>query len=216
MATRQSNFELKVGIVGLIGLLILFIIVFSIGGFWFNPGYTLTIRFGSASGIDVGAPVLVAGVTSGEVRAINVSFNEGQTVVDLLIWLKKGILVPDNSTAEIKTLGLLGEKYLDILPGQHAQKFLQEGEFLSGKDPVSMDNLISKGHELAVELDASAKTLHAILEKVESGEGTIGKLLADDKLYYDIEDLVVDLKAHPWKLLHREKEKKSDEGKGRR
>jgi len=207
MATRRSNFELKVGIFAFIGLLILFMIVFSIGDFYLlNPGYTLTVRFTTASGIDIGAPVHVAGVVSGEVKGIKVDFAEGKTRVDLLVWLKKGSLVSDNSVAEIKTLGLLGEKYLDIFPGQNPQKFLQQGDLLVGKDPISMDNLIAKGHEAASELEASAQTLHAILQKVESGEGTVGKLLVDDKLYHDIESLVEDIRAHPWKLLRRERD----------
>lgn len=75
-----------------------------------------------------------------------------------------------------------------------------------GKDPLSMEHLIAKGHDLTMELEASAKSLHHIVQKVESGEGTFGKLLMDDKLYYDIEDLVAEIKRNPWKLLRRGKE----------
>ncbi len=217
MASKQSHFELKVGIFAFIGLLVLFMIVFSIGDFYlFNPGYTLTVRFGTASGMQVGAPVHVAGVVSGEVREIQIHFDKGNTLVDLLVWLKKGTMVPDNSSAEIRTLGLLGEKYLDILPGQNAEKFLQEGSLLVGQNPVSMDSLIARGNALATELEASAKSLRAILQKVESGEGTVGKLMMDDTLYREIEGLVSDLKAHPWKLLKKEKESTPDREKGRR
>lgn len=215
MATKRSNFELKVGIFAFIGLLILFLIVFSIGDFYLlNPGYTLTIRFRTASGIEIGGPVHVAGVISGEVKGIKVSIEEGKTRVDLLVWLRKETLVPDNSMATIKTLGLLGEKFLDIYPGQDPQKFLQEGDVLVGQDPVSMDNLIAKGHALATQFESSAQSFSHILKKVESGEGTLGKLLMDDVLYYEIEDLVKDIKQHPWKLLRREK--KTTDRKGER
>ena len=215
MATRRSNFELKVGIFAFLGLLILFMIVFSIGDFYLlNPGYTLTVRFQTANGIEIGAPVHVAGVITGEVKGITVSFDEGKTRVDLRVWLKKGTIVPNNSVAEIKTLGLLGEKYLDIFPGQDARQFLQEGGMLVGKDPVSMDDLIGEGHQLVRQLDASAQSLRTITQKVETGEGTLGKLLMDDKLYHDIEDLIADIKRHPWKLLHRGRE--TDEKKERR
>ena len=215
MATRRSNFELKVGIFAFLGLLILFMIVFSIGDFYLlNPGYTLTVRFQTANGIEIGAPVHVAGVITGEVKGITVSFDEGKTRVDLRVWLKKGTIVPNNSVAEIKTLGLLGEKYLDIFPGQDARQFLQEGGMLVGKDPVSMDDLIGEGHQLVRQLDASAQSLRTITQKVETGEGTLGKLLMDDKVYHDIEDLIADIKRHPWKLLHRGRE--TDEKKERR
>ncbi len=216
MATRRSNFELKVGIFAFIGLLLLFMIVFSIGDFYLlNPGYTLTIRFQTASGIEIGAPVHVAGVISGEVKGITVTFEEGKTRVDIRTWLRKGTIVPDNSVGEIKTLGLLGEKYLDIFPGQDAERFLQEGDFLVGKDPISMDNVIAEGHALVAQLEVTAQSLQAIVKKVESGEGTLGKLLMDDKLHHDIEDLVGEIKRNPWKLLRRGKET-TDQKKGRR
>lgn len=212
MATRRSNFELKVGIFIFIGLLILFMIVFSIGDFYLlNPGYTITIRFKTASGMEIGAPVHVAGIISGEVKGIKVGFEEGKTKVDLLVWLKKGTLVPNNSVAEIKTLGLLGEKYLDVLPGEDPERFLQEGDLLVGKDSVSMDNLIAKGYDLTAQLETSAQSFHAILKKIESGEGTLGKLVVEDKLHRDIEELVSDIKRHPWKLLRRGKETDRDE-----
>ena len=215
MPTRRSNFELKVGIFAFIGLLVLFMIVFSIGDFYLlNPGYTLTVRFQTANGIDIGAPVHVAGVISGEVKGITVTFAEGKTRVDLRVWLKEGTIVPDNSMAEIKTLGLLGEKYLDIFPGQGTNRFLQQGDTLAGKDPISMDDVIAEGHQLMTQLETSARSLQVIIQRVESGEGTLGKLLMDDHLYRDLEDLIADLKRHPWKLLHREKE--TDQKKERR
>jgi len=216
MATKRSNFELKVGLFTFIGLLILFMIVFSIGDFYLlNPGYTLTIQFGTANGIDIGAPVHVAGVIVGEVKGIKVYFDEGKTKVDLLVWLKKGSLVPDNSIAQIKTLGLLGEKFLDIYPGQDPKKFLQEGDLLIGADPVSMDELIGRGNALVGKLEGSAESFHNILKKIETGEGTIGRLIVDDSLYMNMEGFVQDIRKHPWKLLHRGKrseDKKVSEG----
>ncbi|MCH7571764.1 MAG: MCE family protein [Planctomycetes bacterium] len=228
MATRHNNFELKVGLFAFIVLLILFMIIFSIGDFYlFNPGYTFTVRFNTANGMEIGAPVHVAGVVSGEVKGITVNFKEGKTYVDLLVWIKKATRVPNNSISEIKTLGLLGEKYMDIFPGENPERFLGKGDLLIGDDPISMDNLISKGHDLTSQLEAAAKSFHAILQKIEKGEGTLGKLVVEDKLHRDIEEMVSDIKRHPWKLLrrgrtkddkreNREKENKSGFFQGRR
>ncbi|MFH1857546.1 MAG: MlaD family protein [Candidatus Omnitrophota bacterium] len=217
MTTRRSNFELKVGLFAFIGLLVLFMIVFSIGDFYLlNPGYTLTIRFGTASGLEIGAPVHVAGVVSGEVKGISISFQKGKTLVDLLVWLRKGAIVPDNSIAEIKTLGLLGEKFLDISPGEDSQRFLGEGDVLVGRDPISMDSVLAKGNALVSEMEASSRSLGVILQKIENGEGTLGKLVVDDKLYRDVEGLVGDIRRHPWKLLHREKETEDQKTEGNR
>lgn len=211
MSPKRPTYELKVGIFAFGGLLILITFVFYIGNIYlFNPGYLITVRFRSASGIEPGAPVHVAGVVSGEVKDVKVKFEEGNTFVDLRVWITEGTPVPDNSLAEIKTLGLLGEKYLDILPQPNAQTFLKKENLLVGKDPVSMDDVVSRSHQLVARLEEATVTFDTILKRIESGEGTIGKLVSDDSLYQDMKELMVDLKRNPWKLLHRPREKKDD------
>ena len=57
-----------------------------------------------------------------------------------------------------------------------------------------------------------------IFGRLERGEGTLGKLLVDEKVYDDMEDFVGDIKANPWKLLHktsdRKKKSASDDTRG--
>ncbi len=57
-------------------------------------------------------------------------------------------------------------------------------------------------------LEQSSQHLKNVMEKLDKGEGTAGKLLSDDTLYREIEDFVKDLKMHPWKLLKKGDEKK--------
>ncbi len=56
------------------------------------------------------------------------------------------------------------------------------------------------------ELEDSMGHLRNILQKIDKGEGTIGKLVSDEALYKEIEDFVKDLKKHPWKLLKKGEE----------
>jgi len=58
------------------------------------------------------------------------------------------------------------------------------------------------------DLSASLEKMRIVFDRVEKGEGTLGKLTASDELYTELMDFVKDLKAHPWKLLHKEKDKK--------
>lgn len=214
MTPRRPTYELKVGIFAFGGLLILITFVFYIGNIsLLNPGYLVNIRFRSASGIAPGAPVHVAGVVSGEVKDVKVKFEEGNTFVDLRVWIREGTRVPSNSVAEIKTLGLLGEKYLDILPQPNAHVFLRQGDLLAGKDPISMDDVVARSHQLVTRLEGATETFDTILRRVEAGEGTLGKLVSDDSLYQDMRELMTDLKRNPWKLLHRPREERSDRDK---
>ena len=211
MSPKRPSYELKVGIFAFGGLLILITFVFYIGNIYLlNPGYLIKVRFRSASGIEPGAPVHVAGVVSGEVKDVKVRFEGGDTFVDLRVWIAEGTPVPTNSIAEIKTLGLLGEKYLDILPQPGPEAFLQKEDLLTGKDPVSMDDVVARSHQLVTRLEGVTVTLDTILKRIESGEGTLGKLVSDDSLYQDMRELMADLKRNPWKLLQRPREKKAN------
>ncbi len=68
------------------------------------------------------------------------------------------------------------------------------------------------------DIEASMKHLKSILEKIDTGQGTAGKLLSDEGLYKEIQDFVADLKKHPWKLLRKtdDKEEKEQEKKKKR
>ena len=234
----KSSFELKVGIFIFIGIVILSVIVFSIGNFYgVKRGYVLNMLFNFANGISVGAPVRYAGVEVGEVQDIEVYFDEKENIpmIRLQIWVAQNTWVNEDASATINTLGLLGEKYLEIIPGTREALLLQKGDTLRGKDPISTEELTRETKETLTKVDkmiesinkvvgdeefrASLKNTLANLETLSSelsevmtvvrkGEGTIGKFFTDDKLYNDIDEMVLDIKKHPWKLLYRPKESK--------
>ncbi len=234
----KSSFELKVGIFIFIGIVILSVIVFSIGNFYsVKRGYTLKVLFSFANGISVGAPVRYAGVEVGEVQDIEVYFDEKENIpmIRLRVWVAQNTWVNEDASATINTLGLLGEKYLEIIPGTREARLLKKDDTLRGKDPISTEELTRGTRETLAKVDkmiesinkvvgdeefrASLKNTLANLETLSSelsevmtvvrkGEGTIGKFLTDDKLYNDIDEMVLDIKKHPWKLLYRPKESK--------
>lgn len=205
----ERNFELKVGIFTFIGIVILFIIIFSIGElYFFKPGYNIRVVFGFANGIAGAAPVRVAGVEAGEVKDINIFYDklDNKSKVEILIWLREHVKIELDATAHINTLGLLGEKYLEIMPGSPETGFLAEGDTLVGEDPVIMDELTKDMRELA-------SSAGVVMQRLEDGEGTVGKLLTEEKIYDDLEILVEDIKNHPWKLFYKTKKKKRKEKK---
>ncbi|MFH0839067.1 MAG: MlaD family protein [Candidatus Omnitrophota bacterium] len=243
MIRQKNNLEVKVGIFVFIGIIILTIIVFSIGGKnFFRVGYTIKILFNFANGLEVGAPVRVAGVSVGEVKEIFIK-NEpqaGTTKVEVYTWLEQDIKVQADAKVYINTLGLLGEKYVEIIPGENNQNLLKENDVLIGQDPVSIENVTEKALDVIKKFDTameyvnsllkdekfkqdvrdafanvqeSTKSAKNILSKIEKGEGTIGKLLVDEGLYKQLEDFIQDIKRHPWKLLVKTKEESPKKGK---
>ncbi|MDP3804562.1 MAG: MlaD family protein, partial [Candidatus Omnitrophota bacterium] len=113
------TFELKVGVFILIGIAILFLIVFSIGDINLSKtGYKIKILFGFAAGIGPSAPVRLAGVGVGQVQTIRIIRDEKAktTKAEITAWINDDASIEKDAVVTINTLGLLGEKYLEIFP----------------------------------------------------------------------------------------------------
>jgi len=67
---------------------------------------------------------------------------------------------------------------------------------------------VMNSEEATAQLHRLLLQANAVMEKIQQGEGTVGKLLAQDDLYRDLKSLTADIKAHPWKLFVRGKEQK--------
>jgi phospholipid/cholesterol/gamma-HCH transport system substrate-binding protein len=199
MMDDSKTFELKVGVFILVGVAILFIIVFSIGDINLSKtGYRINVLFNFASGIGPSAPVRLAGVGIGQVQGIHVIHDpkDNKTKAELTAWINDNIKIEEDAVVTINTLGLLGEKYLEILPGTPGAAAVKPNGTLIGKDPVPMEKIT----ENLATLSESVKT---IVDKIKCGEGTIGKLLTDDAIYDNLEAFTADIKRHPWKLLNK-------------
>ncbi|MCX5694100.1 MAG: MlaD family protein [Candidatus Omnitrophica bacterium] len=204
MIFGKTKLEMKVGIFVFIGLVVLVVFILSIGGFktW-SSGYRINLIFNFVNGVKIGAPVRFAGVDVGEVKKIDLQFKsaESHTNVCLDVWIRDIVHVPADSTVWVNTLGLLGEKYVEIMPGKDYSHPLKENDSLVGVDPVPTHELFSKAESIMGNVDNG-------IAKIVNKEGTLGRLLYDDKIYNELEALVTDVRKNPWKLLIKTKEKK--------
>jgi phospholipid/cholesterol/gamma-HCH transport system substrate-binding protein len=198
---KAVSFEVKVGIFILIGIIILFMMIFSIGEVYLlKPGYHIKVLFNFANGIALNAPVRVAGIEVGEVDNVRIYYDTtGQkTKVELSAWIKKDVVIEEDAKAVINTLGLLGEKYLEIFPGE-SKRFLGDDNVLVGVDPVSTE-------DMTMDIKRILDSLIIIVEKIKSGEGTIGRFLTDESIYDNLEAFTEDVKNNPWKLMNKPKD----------
>lgn len=210
------TFEFKVGTFILIGLGLLFFIVFSLGDIYFaKPGYHIRIIYNFAGGIGPSAPVRLAGVGAGHVVGIQLVYDEKEkrTKAEVTAWIDEGVRIEKDAVMAINNMGLLGERYLEIYPGTPGSPLLRDKDVIIGKDPVPMeqitDNLaklsdsitdivskLQKGEGTFGKLlvDPSLyNNLQAITGKISKGEGTLGKLLMDDSLYDNINGFAIKL-----------------------
>jgi phospholipid/cholesterol/gamma-HCH transport system substrate-binding protein len=199
---RFLEFDIKIGLFIFIALVILIAVTFSISDFFFKPGYNIFVELGFANGIQQSAPVRLAGISVGEVKEAGVFKNDdGQTMVRLKLWLTNNARVEEDSQIIINTLGLIGEKYVEIIPGTPGSAFVSEGDIMKGHDSISVEQITKKGYEIALKFEQAIDSMNEILGQVKSGHGTAGRLIYDETIYNEAEEMIKDLKAHPWRLL---------------
>lgn len=200
----KAKLELKVGIFVFMGLVILIIFILSIGGFktW-SSGYRINFDFNFVNGVKVGAPVRFAGVDVGEVKKVKLEFipQENRSNVRLEAWVRKIIKIPADSTVWVNTLGLLGEKYVEIIPGKNYANCLGVDGSLTGVDPLPIHQIFNNAESILRNLDDG-------IAKIRNKEGSLGKFIYDDSVYNQLEALVTDVRRNPWKLFIKTKEKK--------
>lgn len=234
----KVGLELKVGIFVLAGLIIFTMIIFSIGDFnVLQRGFIVKLRFNDVGNLEVGASVNLMGVEVGEVKDIHFIYDKGldKIMVELLLWLKEGTEIRENSIAQVRRLGLMGEKYVNLSLGSGDARILQGGDKLYGQDPITIEDVTKEFYLATREIKEAVHSMNDVLgdkrvrddfkqsvkntkeltekldkviDRIEKAEGTIGKLISEDKIYRDLEELVADIKKHPWKLLIRTREKK--------
>lgn len=162
----RATREVKVGLFVFLAFVLLAVVVFSISDFQsFSPGYHLRVLFHSASGIGAGAPVRLAGVGVGEVQRVTVSFNEAEakTQAELLIWVKDFAKIEEDAVGSVNTSGLIGERYLEIVPGSRNARVLKDGDVLQGRDTVAFTQFMDTGYEVLSQLNKMITAVHSIV-----------------------------------------------------
>lgn len=183
---RDRGTEFKVGLLILVGLVVFAGFIFLLGNFSFRSGYTLHVDYDFSGNIQPGAPVKVSGIKVGKVEEVaflagKVDPATGRRVqVRLDVWVEDRIRDAVRQDAEffINTSGVLGEQYLEIVPGDdYARPPLGEGATVRGVDPPRTDLIIAR---LYVVLDSLSSVLtderDFIRNLLVNGAGVVGEL----------------------------------------
>ncbi|HYA40991.1 MAG TPA: MlaD family protein [Syntrophobacteraceae bacterium] len=155
--------EVKVGLLVLISFILFVIgilIVGNVRSLW-DKKKTLTILFQYADGIAVGSPVWYAGFEVGGVKEIRLAPGVSDRIA-VTVRISSDARVRRDSRAEIRSLGMMGAKYVEISPGSPGSAELASGDTLEGKSPASLSEIIETGGKVAtglVELVQNAKDL---------------------------------------------------------
>ena len=139
-------------------------------------------RFPNTQGIVGGNQVRLAGVIVGAVRAIEVPRVPGQDItIHFDIERKYQHLVKTDSRAEIKTIGLLGDKYLEVTPGSSDKPDLEPDHEIIAFRGAELEKILSGSGDLVDNVVAISKSLKNILGRTEKGEGFLGEITSESE-----------------------------------
>ena len=211
--------ETKVGIFVVLGIIILAFFTIRVGRIAVREvGYRIYTHVESAAGLDKNSPVRIAGVEVGKVEGIVLDGAKARVTLHLPL----SVQIPVGSKVYVKSSGLLGEKYIEIVFGAGPELIKANGQVEEGGPSVDVDRVLTqlssigediksvtqslnhalggeKGEQAIKELVVGAKetvvNLRNITQAIDKGEGTIGKLFKDDTLYIETKATMVEAKA---------------------
>lgn len=143
---RMRTVEISVGAFVLAGMLAVLFLIIQVSGVNMNTSdvsYVVTARFDDVAGLRPRAKVSMAGVTLGRVRSITVDTTYGEAIVEIEIDGEPGNLNTDTS-AKVLTEGILGARYIGLLPGSDDTMLADGGEITETQGAIVLENLIGQ------------------------------------------------------------------------
>ena len=186
--------QVRVGLLVLIGVAVLVIAVFTVGdqeGIW-KSKYTLRVKYDDVFGLLPGSPVRLSGLRVGTVKGIAFTPQDpGKLEVDLAIDEAVSQFIRSDSKALIGTLGLLGDKTIEITAGTDTARVLVEGDHLIAGKSSSIEGIIAEGGEAVENVREATRHAKEIIEKINNGTGSLGLFVNDPNVYFDLDKLLV-------------------------
>jgi phospholipid/cholesterol/gamma-HCH transport system substrate-binding protein len=178
--------------------------IFIIGGkqYLFTSTYRLKAEFATVVGLDPGAEVRIGGVRSGSVRDIHLP-NKPNGKITVLLDLQHSTheIIKQDSVAAIETEGLLGNEYVSITFGSAQALNVKDNDTLASVPPLVIADLMKKAdgildtsQDALNNVTVTAANLSSITGKINQGQGTIGALVNDKKIYSQLDQTTIGLR----------------------
>ena len=179
-----------------ITLAVLIFVMSGTGG-WFTHKITLRSYFDNAGGLREGAPVRLAGVDIGNVTGILIVRDKPATPVEVTMKVntKYKFNLRKDSITLLATAGVLGETYVDIDSSTASAAEAKDGDTLAARSQPELQDVVRASQGTLQNIDVLLKRVDRIMAFIESGQGSIGKVIYDPALYNQLDATVVEFKG---------------------
>jgi len=195
--------QLKVGVIVLVSLALLttllFLMTSASGMSLFSEKIVVSTYFPNSSGLQVGAPVTLEGVTIGEVKAVTVTTDPKRNLTPVKVVMKldphfKKSLHTDTK-ASLSTVGVLGDTVVDLNSALAKGPELKSGDELKTLETPTLQDVVKASQGTVESLNTILAKVNDIVDTIQTGKGTAGRIIEDPTLYNEATATVKQLHA---------------------
>lgn len=218
-STKKLTFaDLKVGLLVLASLVLLFVFILSASGELkpFEKKFIVRTRVSEVDGLAPGNEVRLAGVTVGKVDEVKFGqipkTSEDQNTVEIVMSVNPKQVqgrIRSDSQAILGSIGLLGDKVVNITAGTENGTPVESGALLRSSETGNIRKIISGVDPLLGNLGDTLEQIKSVTTKINEGKGTLGQFINNPKVYQDLDGAVLEARE----LLNRIREGEGTAGR---
>ena len=195
MENHTPRFKTRLGIFIAGGITIFVIAIFIIGKQQnlFNPVFKITTTFFNVSGLQIGNNIRFSGIDVGIVDNIKI-INDSTVQVDMLVRKDVQQFIKADSYAGIGSEGIIGDRVVIITQGSNDAPMANDGQQILSKEPIETDAIMISLHSTAVNAELITLQLAEIMMNINSGKGTLGRLIQDSTIAENINQTIGNFK----------------------
>ena len=182
-----AKMNARVGVMSVIAFAILvWVLFFPVRGVSpFSSKVIVKGYYDRVDGLRRNAPVYYQGIEVGSVRSVEIVPGRKEAPIEVEVGVETRVvhLLPKDTVMEIVARGLLGDVFVDMVPGTPGLKPIETGDTLATKPYESM--LASFG-DISGDLKVAVRNISNMLAKAQDRESSIGRLLNEDTLYQEL------------------------------
>lgn len=191
MNKHTQQFKVRLGLFVLGGITLFVMAIFIIGKQQnlFNPVFKLSTTFYNVSGLKVGSNIRFSGIDVGTVANIKI-INDTTVWVDMIIRKEIQPFIKTDCEAGIGSSGIIGDRVLIIAQGNENSPVVKSGQQISSNEPIETDDIMASLLVTAGYTETITQQLADIMVKVNSGYGTLGRLIHDTLIAQNLTEIV--------------------------
>ena len=192
---KNTSYKVRLGIFISLGMAVFIAGIYFIGERqqMFRNTFRISGVFKDVSGLQPGNNVRLSGINVGTVEDISI-VSDTSIRVEIIVDENTRKFIKKDAVAGIGSEGLMGNKVIVLNPGTGGKKEIENNDTVQTVQPVSMDDIMVSLRTTIDNTSTITSSLSKITDNIQSGRGTIGRLLMDQSMARNFDSSIVNLK----------------------